>query len=140
MQRAISLNFRFAVWISILGGILVLSNFSLVVPDAAAFYGPMRNNLFVVVGYLVISQIVLWYLRYRRGSRNEALLMGLVFLLTAGGVAFYALLNELPISSPFIPALVYLGLSHILFFFAPRIAAGSAAERSSERKNRDAEL
>ncbi|CAI8927565.1 hypothetical protein [Methylocaldum szegediense] len=134
MQRAISLNFRFSVWVSILGGILALSNFSLVVPDGAAFYGPMRNNLFLVVAYLVISQIVLWYFRYRRSSRNEVLLMGLIFLLTAGGVAFYALLNELPVSLLFILALAYLGFSHILFYFAPRIAAGSA-EYPSERKN-----
>lgn len=121
MQRAISLNFRFSVWVSILGGILALSNFSLVVPDGAAFYGPMRNNLFLVVAYLVISQIVLWYFRYRRSSRNEVLLMGLIFLLTAGGVAFYALLNELPVSLLFILALAYLGFSHILFYFAPEL-------------------
>lgn len=140
MQRAISLNFRFSVWISILGGILALSNFSLVVPDAEAFYGPMRNNLFLVVGYLLISQIVLWYFRYRRESRTEALLMGLIFLLTSGGTVFYAMLNELPISRIFILILVYLGISHVLFYFAPHIAARSAAERPPERKNRDSKL
>jgi len=134
MNRAISLNFHLAVWLSILGGIAILSNLNLIIPDAEGVYGPLRNNLFIVVGYLLISQLMLWYFRYRRGSRIEALLMGLIFLLTAGGTEFYAMLNDLPISQIFALALVYLGLSHILYYFAERIAAEPHAERSPETK------
>ncbi|MBP1149744.1 MULTISPECIES: hypothetical protein [unclassified Methylocaldum] len=136
MNRAITLNFHFAVWLSILGGIAVLGNLNLVIPEAEGFYGPMRNNLFIVVGYLLISQIVLWYFRYRRGSRIEALLMGLIFLLTAGGVELYAMLNDLPISQIFVFALVYLGASHILYYFGEHMMAEPRTERTSEPKRR----
>lgn len=122
MKRAVTFNFHFAVWLSIFGGIAVLANLDLVLPEAEGLHGPLRNNLFIVVGYLLISQIVLWYFRYRRGSRIEALLMGLIFFLTAGGVVFYAILNNLPISPLFILALVYLGASHLLYYFGERMA------------------
>ncbi|BBA37160.1 putative uncharacterized protein [Methylocaldum marinum] len=122
MKHAITLNFHFAVGLSILGGIGVLANIDLVLPESEGLYGPLRNNLFIVVGYLLISQIVLWYFRYRRGSRIEALLMGLIFFLTAGGVVFYAILNNLPINPLFILALVYLGASHLLYYFGERMA------------------
>ncbi|MGX2039405.1 hypothetical protein ACWJKU_04625 [Methylocaldum sp. MU1018] len=130
MNRAVTLNFRFAVWLSILGGIAALSDLGLVIPDAEGFYGPLRNNLFIVVGYLLISQTALWYFRYRRGNRTEALLMGLIFLLTAGGAEFYALLNDLPIRQAFILVLAYLGLSHILYY----LGAHGAAEPRTERR------
>ncbi|WP_434148091.1 hypothetical protein ACR2R6_12670 [Methylocaldum gracile subsp. desertum] len=136
MNRAITLNFHFAVWLSILGGIAVLGNLNLVIPEAEGFYGPMRNNLFIVVGYLLISQIVLWYFRYRRGSRIEALLMGLIFLLTAGGVELYAMLNDLPISQIFVFASVYLGAAHILYYFGEHMMAEPRPERTSEPKRR----
>lgn len=123
MKRAVTFNFHFAVWLSLLGGIAVLANPDLVLPEAEGLYGPLRNNLFIVVGYLLISQIVLWYFRYRRGSRIEALLMGLIFFLTAGGVVFYAILNNLPINPLFILALVYLGASHLLYYFGERMAS-----------------
>jgi hypothetical protein len=139
MNRAVALNFRFAVWLSILGGIAALSNLNLIIPDTEGLFGPLRNNLFIVVGYLLISQLMLWYFRYRRGSRIEALLMGLIFLLTAGSTAFYAMLNDLPISQIFILALVYLGMSHILYYFVQRIPTEPHA-RAPETKKRGSGL
>ncbi|HYE34650.1 hypothetical protein [Methylocaldum sp.] len=140
MNRAVALNFHFAVWLSILGGFAALNEPGLIIPDAEGLYGPLRNNLFIVVGYLLISQIGLWYFRYRRGSRIEALLIGFIFLLTAGGAEFYAMLNDLPIRQTFVLALVYLGFSHILYYFGKHRTAEPHAERAPETKRRESGL
>lgn len=118
IDKLVSLNFHFSVWFSILGGIWLLNFPDFILPDSGELYGPLSNNFLIVVGYLVFSQLGLWYLRYLKGSRVEALFMGCTFVLTATGTEFYGMVNALPINDRFALALTYVGLSHGLYYLA----------------------
>lgn len=119
-DKLITINFYFAVWLSILGGAACFNFPEFVLPDEEGLYGPLRNNLLFAVGYLVLGQIGLWYFRYLRGSRFEALFMGYTFLATAAGAKVYAEVNGLPVSASFMGVLVYLAVSHGIYYFAGR--------------------
>ena len=119
-EKLITFNFHFAVWLSILGGIAAFNFPDFILVDDEGMYGPLRNNLLIAVGYLVFSQIGLWYFRYLRGSRFEALFMAYTFLATAAGAKVFGEVNGLPISGVFIAVLVYLAFSHGLYYFAGR--------------------
>lgn len=137
-QKLVTYNFHFAVWLSIIGGIAAFNFSDFIFPDADGLYGPLRNNLLIVVGYLVVSQIGLWYFRYQRGSRIEALIMAGSFLLTAAGAKVYAMVNGLPINDLFAVALVYFGVSHGAYYFAkpsPQDRRLSKAAGPSGRKS-----
>jgi hypothetical protein len=117
-DKLITLNFHVAVWLSILGGIAAFNFPDFVMPDEDGMYGPLRNNVLIAVGYLVFSQVGLWYLRYLRGSRFEAIFMAYTFLATAAGAKFFAEVNGLPITNFFIYSLLYLAFSHGLYYVA----------------------
>ena len=129
-NKLITLNFHLSVWISILGGIAALNFPDFVLPDEEGLYGPLRNNLLFAVGYLLFGQIGLWYSRYLRCGRFEALFMAYTFFATAMGAKVYAAMNGLPVSDIFVAVLIYLAVSHGLYFFAGR---GKTDEPASEQ-------
>lgn len=119
-DKLISGNFHLSVWISIVGGIIALNFPDFIVPDGDSLYGPLRNNLLIAVGYLLAGQIGLWYVRYLRGSRLEAVIMAYTFLATAAGAKFYGAINGMPVSPVFLGILLYCSVSHGLYYFAGR--------------------
>ncbi|WP_348758061.1 hypothetical protein [Candidatus Methylocalor cossyra] len=116
MRNPIAFNFQLAVWLSILGGIATLVAPDLIFPDDIR--DPLHNIFLIIIGYLVVGQLGLWACRYSRGSRSEALVMAYTFLATAVGAKFFAMRNDLPLADGFIVALLYLGGSHALYYFA----------------------
>jgi hypothetical protein len=119
-NKLINFNFHLSVWLSILGGIAALYFPDFILPDEESMYGPLRNNILFVIGYLMFGQIGLWYFRYLRGSRFEALFMAYTFFATAAGAKFYGEVNDLPVSNVFVAVLIYLAISHGLYYFAGR--------------------
>jgi hypothetical protein len=126
IDKLISFNFHFSVWFSIIGGVWLLNFPDFIVPAVYEMYGPLSRNFMIVVGYLVFSQVGLWYLRYLKGSRLEALFMGCTFVLTATGAEFYGMVNSLPVNDRFALALTYVGLSHGLYYLS-KVTRGNAA-------------
>jgi hypothetical protein len=129
-NKLVAFNFHVSVWVSILGGIAALNFPDFILPDEEGMYGPLRNNILFAVGYLMFGQIGLWYFRYLRGSRFEALFMAYTFFATAAGAKFYGEVNGLPVSNVFVAVLIYLAVSHGLYYFAGR---SKADEPASER-------
>jgi hypothetical protein len=117
-DKLITWNFYVAVWLSIIGGIAAFNFPEYVFPDEDGMYGPLRNNVLIAVGYLVLGQVGLWFFRYFKGSRFEALFMGYTFLATAAGAKFFAEVNGLPVTGLFIGSLVYFAVSHGLYYFS----------------------
>ncbi|SMF93815.1 hypothetical protein SAMN02949497_1107 [Methylomagnum ishizawai] len=130
IQKLVSFNFHFAVWLSILGGIAVINHPDFIVPDDDGMYGPLLNNFLVVIGYLVFSQLGLWYFRYLKGSRIEALIMAYTFFATAVGAKFYGMVNNLPVSDAFVMAMAYLAVSHGFYYAAGLMEAETRAAQA----------
>jgi hypothetical protein len=122
-MNIIHMNFHFSVWLAIIGGILVFNQPDLIVPDPQNLFGPITNNLLIASSYLAVSELMLWYTRYSQNGRLEALLMGLIFILIAGGTKFYAVINEIPVTDILVYAELYIGASHCLYFLRSPPAA-----------------
>ena len=120
LKTLVTLHFHFAVWLSIIAGIAAFNHPELVLSDDEGLYGPLRNNLLFAVGYLLLGQIGLWYVRYLKGGHFEALVMGYTFLATALGARVYADVNGLPVSGYFVTALFYFAFAHGLYYFLGR--------------------
>lgn len=120
LRKLVTYHFHFAVWLSILGGMAAFNSPDLLLADEEGMYGPLRNNLLFAVGYLLLGQIGLWYVRYLKGGYFEALVMGYTFLATAFGAKVYAEVNGLPVSDYFVMALFYFAFAHVLYYFLGR--------------------
>ena len=117
MKKFIRINFHLSAWLSIIGGAVVLYEPSWTFPDPENILGPIRNNLVVVIGYLAVAQLLLWIFRYRKNGYVEALVMGILFPLVAGGMVYYSSAHFVPVSDILLFAMVYIGVSHFLYFF-----------------------
>lgn len=127
LQKLVTYHFHFAVWLSIVCGIAAFNDPGLVMNDDEGMYGPLRNNLLFAVGYLLVGQIGLWYVRYLKGGYFEALVMGYTFLATAFGAGVYAEVNGLPVSNAFIIILFYFAFAHGLYYFLGKPASAESA-------------
>jgi hypothetical protein len=136
-SKLIAFNFHFAVWLSILGGAAALGHPDFVIPDSDGLYDPLRNNFLIIIGYLVFSQIGLWYFRYLKDGRIEALLMAYTFLATAAGAKFYGMVNNLPVSDLFVGVAAYLAFAHGLYYVAGQAQADKPADGKAGRREPD---
>jgi hypothetical protein len=73
--------------------------------------------LVVVTGYFAVAQLLLWIFRYRKNGYIEALIMGILLPLVAAGMAYYSSAHFIPVSDILLFAMVYVGVSHLLYFF-----------------------
>jgi hypothetical protein len=130
VQKAIQINFQLAVLVSILGGVGVLLKPELIFSEVLQLYGPLTRNLLLVIGYLVVMQVLLFI--FRQGGYFEALVIGVVFLLTALGIPFYSYVNGIPLNLPLLTALAYCGLSHLAYF---AWSYGRLRDQGGDRQN-----
>lgn len=130
MHRLVSINFHLSVWLSIIGGIVLFNNPNWFLDDPDSMYGPLKNNLLIVIVYLVINQLACWFLRYTKRTRGqEALFMGFMFILVAGGMKFYASINALPLLDWLPLVALYIGVSHGLYYFQVKAIENSRTQR-----------
>ncbi|GEM_PF-2494372 len=66
--------------------------------DGGVDYGPLSSNLVIVVAYITAMQclMLLWFVL--RGGFQEIVLMGLIVLSAAFGMAFYANVNQISLN------------------------------------------
>ena len=66
--------------------------------DGGLDYGPLSSNLVIVVAYITAMQslMLIWF--HLRGGFREIVLMGLIVLSAAFGMAFYANVNQIPLN------------------------------------------
>lgn len=134
MQTLIRLNFYLSVLLSVAGGIAVLFKQTLAFPEMFLIHGPLARNLLVIVFYLVVIQLILWALRYRRSGYLEALFMGGLMLMAAVGIPFYSKVNGLPLSFILVSALTYCGISHLIYFIYAYLHFREREEGSSHEE------
>ncbi|MDO8843433.1 hypothetical protein [Methylicorpusculum sp.] len=78
-------------------------------------YGPLGNNLKIMLIYLALAQLVVFIYCLRKQNYRELTIMGLFIILLIGGVEFYGAINDVPIDEKYNPFFLYTGLSHIFY-------------------------
>ncbi|MCX8048468.1 MAG: hypothetical protein N3A55_02255 [Methylohalobius sp.] len=113
-MKKVRINFQLAVWLSVLGGLLLLFNpkwvFSKQVMD---YYGHVNLVFMAPIFFLIALQVWLWLFYYSTPDWRPVAFMGGLFLLAAAGVGLFYAATNLPVRL-FLPlGLVYCGLSHL---------------------------
>ncbi len=96
-------------------GLLVVMRRELMFEGGLDYYGPLSSNLLIVLGYIIAMQclMLLWF--YLRGGFHEIVLMGLIVVFAALGMAFYSNVNQIPLNRLIWYAGVAFGLIQIAY-------------------------
>lgn len=113
-MEAVRINFQLAVWLSMVGGGLLLFNPEWIFPEIVMrYYGHVNLSFMAVMFFLVAVQVWLWLFYYRQPDYRPVLFMGGLFLAAALGTGLYASATHVPVRVILPLGLVYCGLSHL---------------------------
>lgn len=78
-------------------------------------YGPMANNLRIMLIYLAITEVIICAYCLVTKKLRVFIVVGFFLILSIGSMKFYGAINDIPIDDHFFVFFFYTGLSHILF-------------------------
>lgn len=94
---------------------LLLSGYDDLEMSNYELFGPLANNLAIVLVYLVLIEVMITLLCMRKNSYVGVMILGFFYILLIGSLEFYATMNQIPMTSVLRSMLLYVGLSHIGF-------------------------
>ena len=98
IEKLVRYAFYAILGLQIAGGLLLISHPDLIFASAYVSYGPLRNNLIFVVGYITIAELLLMISRYVSNGFREIIMMGAILVITTAGVQFYASINDIALN------------------------------------------
>lgn len=116
MKLILAVNFNAAVIFLFIVGVLTAMGNNLFFEDQSDLYGPMSNNLRLMLVYLCIVEAAVYSYCHFERSYQALLALGAFLLLLVVSIEFYGAINEIPIDENYRWFFLYLGLSHIGFF------------------------
>lgn len=123
-EFVIKTNFTFAVMILIGAAVSTLIGDSGPFEDNSNLYGPLANNLRLMLFYMAAAEInIVWYCWYRQ-RQTIIVWVGFFYILTIGGLEFYSNVNRIPVDPYYDAFFFYQGLSHIVYGFYYMLKTG----------------
>lgn len=111
----IEANFYISVISLIAVGIMSVSGNLSLFEFNEDLYGPLGNNLRIMLIYLAIAEMILCAYCFFMRQFKVFILGGFFLILTSGSLKFYAAINNIVVDENFSVFFLYLGLSHILY-------------------------
>jgi hypothetical protein len=113
-MQAVQINFQLAVWLSVLGGLLLLFNPQWVFSEEVMrYYGHVNLSFMALIFFLAALQVWLWLFHYAKPDWRPVAFMGGLFLAAVIGVWLFCEVTNLPVRPALPLGLVYCGLSHL---------------------------
>lgn len=94
-------------------------------------YGPLANNLRLMMLYLVFAEFSIFLYCFKKGSYKELTVLGLFLILLIGALEFYGRINNLPIDEKYHLFFLYTGFSHIFYGILSSISIDDSREKIS---------
>lgn len=115
LRLVLAVNFNAAVIFLLIVSVLTAMGNTLFFEDYGDLYGPMDNNLRLMLIYLCVTEIGVYsFCRYSNNNQG-IFLMGLFLLLLIVSIEFYGVINEVAVDENYAWFFLYLGLSHLCF-------------------------
>lgn len=108
-------NYYLALLITLACGILSLTNSEFPFNNNSDVYGPLANNLKIMLVYLFFAEFSIFSYCSLKRSYKELTLVGLFLLSLIGAIEVYGNINQIPIDENYDVFFLYTGLSHLLF-------------------------
>lgn len=111
----IKTNLTIAATLLVSAAILTLSGDYQLVDNNSDLYGPLAQNLRLMLLYLAVGEINILLYCWFRNKQPALIWLGLFYLSLIGGLEFYSNVNQIPVDPSYDAFFFYQGLSHILF-------------------------
>ncbi|MGZ8144675.1 MAG: hypothetical protein ACXW0L_08505 [Methylosarcina sp.] len=111
----IEANFYISVISLITAGVMAISGGPSFFEFNEDLYGPLANNLRIMLIYLTIAEVILCSYCFLIKQFKIFIIAGFFLILTSGSLKFYSVINDIAVDENFFVFFLYLGLSHILF-------------------------
>lgn len=130
LDSLIKANFTVAVIVMIAVSVFAMTDSQILFQDSSELdelsdlYGPLANNLRLILVYVGIVEANLLIYCWSRQKQQILLWVGIFYLLMIGGFAFYGEVNQIPIDGSYNLFFLYQGISHILLggsYLLPKI-------------------
>lgn len=120
LRLLLAVNFNAAVIFLLIVSVLSAMGSHMFFEDYGDLYGPMDNNLRLMLIYLSVSELAIY--SFCRYSENFSVMvvMGLFLLLCSFGIEVYSDINEVVVDENYFWFFVYLGLSHLCYGLIPQ--------------------
>jgi len=115
LKWLVELNFYLSVFVLLAGGILAISDNGSVFEFNADLYGPLANNLRIMMIYLALTECIMAAVCFFSGNTQFFMLVGLSLLLLTGSLQFYSVINVIEVDPNFSIFFIYTGLSHLAY-------------------------
>lgn len=115
VKLILAVNFNAAVIFLFIVGILTAMGSNLFFEDRSELYGPMSNNLRLMLVYLCIVEVAVYSYCHFERNYQALLVLGIFLLLLVVSIEFYGAINEVPVDENYRWFFMYLGLSHMGF-------------------------
>jgi len=109
------MNFYLSIIALIAGGILSFSDNGSFFEFHTDLYGPLANNLRMMLVYLALTEIFLCISCFFSGNTHYFMLVGLSLTLMSGSLQVYSLINAIEVDPNLSIFFAYTGLSHLAF-------------------------
>lgn len=115
IQTVLQVNFNASVMLILLASILSLTGSEFFFENNSDLYGPLVNNLRLVLIYLCLVQIAV-YGFYQVSSNYAAIVtLGAFLLVLTVSLEYYGSVNQLEIDENYQQLFLYAGMSHLLY-------------------------
>lgn len=115
LKGLVEVNFYLSVVVLMAGGILSIAESASIFEFNVDLYGPLANNLRMILVYLALTEIFLCIGCFLLNKPQFFILIGLSLVLMVGSLEVYGMINDIEIDPNLSIFFAYTGLSHIAF-------------------------
>jgi hypothetical protein len=115
LKGLVEVNFYLSVVVLIAGCILSISENASIFEFNVDLYGPLANNLRMILVYLALTEVFLCIGCFLLNKPQFFILIGLSLVLMIGSLEIYGMVNDIEIDPNLSIFFAYIGLSHIAF-------------------------
>ena len=111
----LQVNFNASVIFVLLASLLTLTGSEFFFENNSDLYGPLANNLRMVLVYLFLVQLAVYGFYQVSSNYGAVVVLGAFLLILIGALDFYCTINQIEVDENYQSLFLYAGLSHFLY-------------------------
>lgn len=115
LQILLQINFNASVIFVLLVSILTITGSELFFENSADLYGPLANNLRIVLVYICMMQLAVYGFYQINNNYAGVFVLGVFLLVMIIALKFYAVINQIEVDDNYHQVFLYAGFSHLLY-------------------------
>lgn len=114
-QLLLQVNFNASVLFVLIASVFSMAGSELFFQNSNDLYGPLANNLRLVLLYLCLVQLAVYGFHQVSNNYVAVVCLGLFLLVLILSLEFYCTINQIEIDPNYQQVFLYSGLSHLLY-------------------------